>query len=224
MFDTAARLFDPTSLLIVGAGTAATAALRSTGEDCYRAIAALKPLLRARPAADALAARRDLRRIEAVARKKGLAAADQARLQSPFVRDAVLRLIDADDAGAFADWSADQRDERAARHDAAQGVWRAAADAAPAMGMIGTVIGLIGMFAAMDDPEAIGGAMALAMLTTLYGLLLGPVVAAGVAGRLERLSALEARWQSMALARLEALARAERPALPDLVRTLRAAE
>ena len=84
-----------------------------------------------------------------------------------------------------------------------------AAEAAPAMGMIGTVIGLIGMFAAMDDPATIGPAMALALLTTLYGLIFSAAVAGPIAGRLERLSMAERRWQQTALARLEALARAE---------------
>ena len=62
------------------------------------------------------------------------------------------------------------------------------ADAAPALGMAGTVIGLIGMFAAMDDPALMGPAMALAMLTTLYGLVLGAVLFGPIASRLERLS------------------------------------
>lgn len=222
MFDTAARLFDLMSLLLVGFGTALVVAMRSTGEDLRRAVCALEPLLRARPSAEALSARRDLRRIEAAARLKGLAAADRLKLENAFARRALLRLLD--DGGSFASWSSDELQDRAARHDAAQSVWRAAADAAPAMGMIGTVIGLIGMFAAMDDPETIGASMALAMLTTLYGLLLGPVAAHSIAARLERLSAVEQRWQRSVLTRLETLSEVEPPSMVDLVNTLRAAE
>jgi chemotaxis protein MotA len=77
------------------------------------------------------------------------------------------------------------------------------------MGMIGTVIGLVAMFASMDDPARMGPAMALAMLTTLYGLLFGTLVFGAVAARLERLSEAELRWQRAALARIEALARSE---------------
>ena len=223
MFDTAARLFDLTSLLIVVAGTGLSAALRSTREDLRRAVAALGPLCRARPAADALAARRDLRRIEDIVRKKGLAAADRAKLETRFVRIALLRLLDAEGVDAFSDDLDDDREDRAGRHEAAQAVWRAAADAAPAMGMIGTVIGLIGMFSAMDDPDRIGAAMALAMLTTLYGLLIGPVLAHSVAARLERLSAVEREWQSAAVERLARLARTEPRPVVDQVR-LRAVE
>lgn len=223
MFDIATRLIDLPSLALVLAGSAIAAGLRSTREDLRRALAALRPLLAARPALDTLTARRDLRRIEAVVRNKGLAAAERVRLDGAFSRRAVLRLVDAPHPDAFAGWAAADLEERAARHEAAPGVWRAAADAAPAMGMIGTVIGLIGMFAAMDDPDRIGAAMALAMLSTLYGLL-GGVAGGLVAARLERLAALERRWQRVALARLEALARAEATAPADLVQTLRAAE
>ena len=221
MFDTAARLFDPTSLLLVALGTALLATARSTGADIVRALRALRPLLLARPGAHVLHARRDLRRIEAVARRKGLAAADRIKLHCPYVRQALLRLLD---GGGFEEWAADRLAERRTRHEAAQGFWRAAADAAPAMGMIGTVVGLIFMFAAMEDPDRIGGAMALAMLTTLYGLILGPVVAGSIAGRLERLSEIEREWQQAVIARLQRLDRAEPPSMIDLVNTLRAAE
>ncbi len=55
------------------------------------------------------------------------------------------------------------------------------ADAAPAMGMAGTIIGLIGMFARMNDPATIGPAMALALIATFDGMIL-----ANVSGRPDR--------------------------------------
>ncbi|MGE5721211.1 MAG: MotA/TolQ/ExbB proton channel family protein, partial [Sphingomonadales bacterium] len=73
----------------------------------------------------------------------------------------------------------------------------------------GTVLGLIGMFMAMDDPARIGPAMALAMLTTLYGLCLGTILFGTIAARLERLSVAERAWQSGALARLETVVRGQ---------------
>jgi chemotaxis protein MotA len=110
---------------------------------------------------------------------------------------------------AFADWGAEELEGRRVRHNAAAAFWRAAADAAPSMGMIGTVLGLIGMFSALDDPAQLGPAMGLAMLTTLYGLVFGVVLFGSVAARLERLSKAELRWQRSVLARLEGLAREE---------------
>lgn len=203
------RMFDPAALALVAGGSLAVASLRSTRGDIGRALAALRPLFRASPARDELDARRAVRRIERVASVKGIACADRAESESAFVRRAALRICDAPTADAFAAWAADELDARRARHEAAAAWWRAAADAAPSMGMIGTVLGLIGMFAAMDDPARLGPAMALAMLTTLYGLVLGNVGFGAIAARLERLSEAELRWQRAVLASIEELARAE---------------
>lgn len=203
------RFLDTGSLLLVGGGTIVAAVFRSTFEDIGRAVRSIGPLVRGRPAADEQAARRALRQIETIAELKGIACADRVDAASPFVRRAALKLIDAPSADAFARWAREEMEERAARHDSAIGVWRAAADAAPAMGMIGTVTGLIGMFATMDDMSRIGPFMAMAMLTTFYGLILSAVVAGPVAARLQRLSEAELRWQGQALARLEALARGQ---------------
>ncbi|TWU02168.1 MotA/TolQ/ExbB proton channel family protein [Stieleria varia] len=57
--------------------------------------------------------------------------------------------------------------------------------AAPAFGMIGTLIGLVQMLRALDDPSKIGGGMATALLTTLYGALVANVVCIPLAGKLE---------------------------------------
>ena len=59
------------------------------------------------------------------------------------------------------------------------------------MGMVGTLIGLVAMFRSMNDPATIGGAMATALLATLYGALLANLVCAPVAARLRRMSQLE---------------------------------
>ena len=73
------------------------------------------------------------------------------------------------------------RQARIARHVAIADVWSSAAEAAPAMGMVGTLIGLASMFASMTDPKAIGGAMAIALLATLYGALLANLVLTPIA-------------------------------------------
>src|SRR3546814_11321360 len=77
------------------------------------------------------------------------------------MRRAAIHLADAPTADWFAAWAKKELEERAARHESAVSFWRAASDSAPAMGMIGTVVGLVGMFIAMDDPATIGPAMAL---------------------------------------------------------------
>ena len=209
------HFLDPLALLIVLGGAALVTALRSTRRDIAAAFAALRPLLHADPAADALAARVAVGRIEALAEVRGLSCTDRASTTAPFLRRAAFRLADARSAAAFVQWAEDDMLALRARHDRVAAVWRTLADAAPAMGMVGTVIGLMRMFAAMDDLGALGLPMAQAMLTTLYGLVLSNLIAGPIAARLERLSAEEAAWREWTLKRLEMLATAELDAAPQ---------
>ena len=60
------------------------------------------------------------------------------------------------------------------------------------MGLIGTLIGLVMMLADLENPETIGPAMAVALLTTFYGAILGTIVMAPLAVKLEKRSSDEA--------------------------------
>jgi len=71
------------------------------------------------------------------------------------------------------------------RHSMGQSVLLAAGAFSPAFGMIGTLIGLVQMLSALEDPSQIGGAMAIALLTTLYGAVLANVVFLPCAGKLK---------------------------------------
>lgn len=212
------RFFDPLSLLIVVGGALAVAWLRSARGEAAAAFAALGPLLRADPEADAAAAVRVANAIEAVAQAKGLACADRVETAGRFLRQAAFQLASAPTAESFAIWADRELEDRRRRHAAASGFWNAVADTAPAMGMIGTIIGLIGMFAQMDDPARIGPHMAMALLTTLYGILLSSVIAGPIAARLERLSEAELAWQLRVLDRFTMLARAELVPLRPVLR------
>lgn len=212
MIDLAARFVDPLALGLVVGGSLLAGAVAG---DAGRAIAALKPLIAARPRRDARTADQAVRRIQSISEYKGLICADRVASPVAFVHRAACRLADDDGAEAFSLWAREEIEDRAARHAGAIGVWRRIADVAPSMGMIGTVIGLVAMFARMNDPAAMGPAMAVAMLTTLYGLILAFAVAGPIAARLERLSEVELAWQRRAVARLESLARAEEEALSD---------
>jgi len=59
------------------------------------------------------------------------------------------------------------------------------ADSAPAMGMIGTLIGLVIMLQNMSDPDAIGPGMAIALITTLYGAVIAQVFCIPLAEKLK---------------------------------------
>jgi len=78
------------------------------------------------------------------------------------------------------------------RHSLAQSILTAMGAYAPAFGMIGTLIGLVQMLSSMDDPSRIGYGMAVAILTTLYGVLLANLVFLPAAGKLRVRTANEA--------------------------------
>ncbi|MDX1402762.1 MAG: MotA/TolQ/ExbB proton channel family protein [Kiloniellales bacterium] len=78
------------------------------------------------------------------------------------------------------------------RHLSTAGVLRRAGEVAPAMGLIGTLVGLVQMLGNLDDPSSIGPSMAVALLTTFYGAVLANMVFNPLAGKLERNADAEA--------------------------------
>ncbi|MBB5686465.1 MotA/TolQ/ExbB proton channel family protein [Sphingobium boeckii] len=214
MLEKLAQLADFTSFLLVFAGTMLVVLSRFDRAGLSRAFAAFGPLFSAAPEQDEIAAMRAVRLIERIAEARSIACADRVETAQRFLRLAARRLSDATSAAAFTRWVEEELEDRRRRHAIAIDFWTMAAETAPAMGMIGTIIGLVFMFAAMDDAAAIGGPMALAMLTTLYGIIIANLIALPIARRLERLSAHELAWQRRALDHLETLAVAELEAKP----------
>lgn len=204
-----AQLFDPLTMAAMLAGVALVALFQNGAAALGRACAALLPLLKADPDKDRDAARAAMLKIDQVAQLRGLACTDRVKTADPFLAQAARRLADSDRPEQFELWAARSLADRARRHASACNVWLSVADAAPALGMAGTILGLIGMFAAMDDPARLGPSMALALLTTLYGVVIANLIAAPIAGRLADLSDRELAWQREAVERMVAIARRE---------------
>jgi len=82
---------------------------------------------------------------------------------------------------------------------------------APAMGLIGTIIGLVQMLKSLEDPSAIGPAMALALITTFYGSVLANLVFIPLAGKLKVRSEQEVLLKEMTLEGMVNIARGMNP-------------
>lgn len=109
----------------------------------------------------------------------------------------------------------------AERHAKGASVLRRAADVAPAMGLIGTLVGLVQMLGNLEDPSSIGPSMAVALLTTFYGAVLGNMVLAPLAGKLERKSDDEGLINEVYLLGVSSIGRQESPRrLETLVNTI----
>jgi chemotaxis protein MotA len=103
------------------------------------------------------------------------------------------------------------------RHVRSTGILRRAAEVSPAMGLIGTLIGLVQMLGALNSPERIGPAMAVALLTTFYGALLANVVFLPLASKLERNSATELLINQIYILGAISIGRQENPRRLELV-------
>ena len=203
------QFFDPLTLLAMIAGIFVVTVMQNGWATWGRALVALRPLFAADPAADRDAARNAMLRIDQVAQLRGLACTDRVKTTSPFLTEAARRLANSDRVETFELWVGQSLADRAQRHGAVHRLWLSVAEAAPALGMAGTIIGLVGMFAAMDDPAKLGPSMALALLTTFYGVVIANMIAAPVAARLSDLSERELAWQREAAERMLAIARRE---------------
>ncbi|MCH8550579.1 MAG: flagellar motor protein PomA [Natronospirillum sp.] len=111
------------------------------------------------------------------ARKGGLLSLEGKEVSHEFLGKGIQLLVDGHDPDVVRTLL--NRDIRLTRerHEQGAGIFAALGDVAPAMGMIGTLIGLVGMLAVLDDPRAIGPQMAVALLTTMYGSILATVIA-----------------------------------------------
>jgi chemotaxis protein MotA len=97
------------------------------------------------------------------------------------------------------------------RHVKSASVLRKASEFSPAMGLIGTLIGLVQMLGRLDDPSTIGPSMALALLTTFYGAVLANMVFSPLASKLERNSMEEALVNNVYMMGAASIGRQENP-------------
>ncbi|GGA71408.1 flagellar motor protein PomA [Neiella marina] len=118
------------------------------------------------------------------ARKGGFLALEEAEIDNNFMQKGVDLLVDGHDADVVRGALSKDIKLTNDRHEMGISIFSKLGDVAPAMGMIGTLIGLVAMLSNMDDPKAIGPAMAVALLTTLYGAMLANMVAIPIADKL----------------------------------------
>lgn len=96
---------------------------------------------------------------------------------NPFLKKGLNMVIDGNEPDTIKEVLEMEINFISARHNNHIEVFASISDIAGAMGMIGTLIGLVAMLVNMADPSSIGPAMAVAILTTLYGSLIGNMIA-----------------------------------------------
>jgi len=146
-------------------------------------------------------------------RRDGILAleASISSIEDPFMKRGVQLLVDGIDAEKIEAMMWDELDGISARHRLGAQTFETLASAAPALGLVGTLIGLVQMLQAMDDPAAIGPAMAVALLTTFYGALFANVVFNPIAGKLKIRNDEEQLGKQLVIKGLLGIARGENP-------------
>ena len=119
------------------------------------------------------------------ARKGGFLALEAAEIPNSFMKKGIDMLVDGHDAEVVRSVLERDIELTAERHTIAIKVFKTIGDLGPAMGMIGTLVGLVAMLANMSDPKSIGPAMAVALLTTLYGAVEANMLALPIADKLD---------------------------------------
>ena len=134
-----------------------------------------------------------------VARKEGILALEGREISNSFLEKGIGLCIDGHAPEVVKNLLSKEINMSIERHTTGAGMFKAMATYAPAMGMIGTLIGLVQMLSNMSDPAAIGPAMAVALLTTLYGAIIANAFASPLAEKLILISGYEKRNSDLIL-------------------------
>ena len=153
----------------------------------------------------------ELVEVAQIARKQGVLGLEGRDVSSPFLAQGIQMLVDGQDANTIKQLLNKVRLMTLDHNRSGAKVFNALADVAPAMGMIGTLIGLVQMLSNMEDPKSIGPAMAVALLTTLYGAMIATMIATPIADKLSLRMTEEARMQSLYIDALVAIQEGTNP-------------
>lgn len=177
-------MIDLPSLALVLGGTLVATLLQAGPRNVRICLAELLAMLR--PAFDSAATKADLARQIADMRKDGIVRARLSAIgDSEFDSSTAAMLSSRSLEGMLAAHAA-ARSERSDRALRAKQVFQQAAELAPVMGLAGTLVSLGTLGPLSGDASAIAGAIGMAVMTTLYGVLLANMIFMPLAGLLER--------------------------------------
>jgi chemotaxis protein MotA len=149
--------------------------------------------------------------LSGIARKDGMMALEGQEVPDKFFQKGLQMLVDGADESKLVTQLNKEIKSMLKRHETNQTAIKAWIDLAPAMGMVGTLIGLVLMLGNMADPKAIGPAMAVALLTTMYGAIIANVLFMPLLTKLEGYTQYEAVYREMVVTGLRNIARGESP-------------
>ena len=208
-----AQFFNAPSFLIVILGTIAATSISFTGKEFKNAGNVIGKSV-FRRVQDPQNICNNLISLSIIAKKKGLlglSSYEDQLSKFPFMHTALQLVIDGfkpEDIDRVLDQEIEALRER---HRRSATITHRASEIAPSMGLIGTLVGLVQMLADLENPETIGPSMAVALLTTFYGAILGTVIMGPLAVKLEKNSADEVLIKTLVKTASVSIARQDNP-------------
>ncbi|OZG73262.1 flagellar motor protein PomA [Hahella sp. CCB-MM4] len=160
----------------------------------------------------------ELKKVAEVVRKQGLLGLDDLEIEHDFLRKAVMFSADGHHLEFVEEVLLEDTQQTIERLQTAERVFRGIGEAAPALGMLGTLVGLVQMLNNMQEPSSIGPAMAIALLTTFYGAFIAQLVALPLADKLLQKTQDELRNRMIVTSSMLSMLRGQNPrVLKDIV-------
>lgn len=207
---------DPASMVIVLGGTAGATFIHYPFKDVFKAVGVFKKAV-FHKAVSPQETISQLIMFAGKARKEGILALESFvdQVKDPFFQKALQMAVDGQEAEAMKDMLDKEIEYIQERHDFGAEIFVSIGTYAPAMGMIGTLIGLVQMLQTMSDPSSIGPAMAVALLTTFYGAILANIICMPISGKLKGRSAEEVLSKTLIAEGMRSVLAGENPRLME---------
>lgn len=204
---------DLPSLLITGGGSVACMLVQAKSiPDFLKSFASFKLALRKTTSNEAEVID-NIVKLSNVARKEGLLALEEManNIEDNFMKKGIMLIVDGTDPELVRNIMETELNSINKRHSERIGFWANWGSMGPAWGMIGTLIGLVSMLYNMDDLSKIGPAMAVALITTLYGSLLANWICIPISFKLQMFNDIEITTKEIMVEGLLSIQAGENP-------------
>jgi chemotaxis protein MotA len=200
------------ALMIVVGGTLGATMINYPLRDVFGVVKVVKKALLARNTSVAELIKRFMVFAQK-SRKEGILALENEikEVNDDFLKKGVQLAIDGLEPQEISDILETEVDFVRSRHQLGAEIFSTMGTFSPALGMIGTLIGLVQMLQTMDDPSKIGPAMAVALLTTFYGSIMANIVCLPISGKLKTRSKEEVLTKEMAIQGIVSLSNGDNP-------------
>ena len=206
------RFLDAPSVMIVFGGMACSLLIAYPMQRLGGSFKALKKVF-SPPELDPSEAIANIINLANLARKEGILALEETarNMEDKFLQKGIMLIVDGTDPELTRNILETELAYLEMRHASTRSVWDMAAALSPAWGMVGTVVGLVNMLHNMDDPNAVGPAMAVALITTMYGSLLANWVSIPFSNKLKVLGTDEVLMKSVLIEGMLSIQAGENP-------------